>query len=98
MCVIWNKPPINWIKHNVDGSCKGNLGSCGGGGILRDDQNRFRVTFSKKLADGTNKSAKILALIYGVKLCKRLEFKQISIKIDYELVVGWIPKKICNFR
>lgn len=41
--------------------------------------------FSKKLADGTNKGAKILALIYGVKLCKRLEFSKSPLKLIMSL-------------
>lgn len=34
--VNWEKPPVSWLKLNVDGSCHGNPGSTGGGVVIRD--------------------------------------------------------------
>lgn len=34
--ISWIKPPTSWVKLNCDGSCRGNMGNSGGGGIIRD--------------------------------------------------------------
>ncbi|XP_042945753.1 uncharacterized protein LOC122279266 [Carya illinoinensis] len=34
--VSWSKPASGYVKLNVDGSCKGNLGTCNGGGVIWD--------------------------------------------------------------
>lgn len=88
--VVWRKPNSGWIKLNVDGSCRANLGSCGGGGILRDHKDSVRISFSKKLEASTNNGPKFRALISGVKLGKSLGFRHIHIESNSALVVGWI--------
>lgn len=52
----------------MDGSCRGNSGPCGGGGILRDDHGKFKAAFLTKLAHGMNNGAELQALIWGVGL------------------------------
>lgn len=81
----------------MNSSCRGNLGPCGGGGLLRDDNGRLQTIFSKKQADGTNNGLEFQALIRGVQLCKILAFEQIAIEVsDSKLVVGWARKKHCK--
>lgn len=72
--VVWRKPPIGWIKLNVDGFYRGNLGSMVGGEVLQNDQVRFQATFYEKFDDGTNNVAELQAMLSRVKLCKRLEY------------------------
>lgn len=61
-------------KLNVDGSYGDNLGSCDGGGIIKDDIGNFKATFSKKFKIGTKNGVEIQALTSGVRLCKHLGF------------------------
>ncbi|XP_042986314.1 uncharacterized protein LOC122314764 [Carya illinoinensis] len=35
--VQWHKPPLGWFKLNIDGSSLGNPGSCGTGGVIRNN-------------------------------------------------------------
>lgn len=74
----------------MDGSCRRNLRSCGGGGIIRDANGCFKVAFIEKIELGTNNGAKLQALIRGVKLCKSLCFGPISIETNYEIMVNWV--------
>lgn len=68
------KPPTGWVKLYVDRSCRGILGSCGEGDIIQDDTESFLRGFSEKFESNTNNSAKLQALIYGVRICKDMGY------------------------
>jgi len=53
--VKWLKPPRNFIKLNSDGSCV--QGSCGGGGLIRDNQGNMMFAYSLGLGQGTSNMA-----------------------------------------
>lgn len=46
--VVCEKPPVDWMKMNIDRSCRGNLGSCGGGGIIYDNRENLSVALLEK--------------------------------------------------
>ncbi|XP_040994289.1 uncharacterized protein LOC121240828 [Juglans microcarpa x Juglans regia] len=86
--VVWEKPPVGWLKLNVDGSCRGNPGSCGGGGIIRDSYRNMKAAFSKKLELGTNNGVELRAITSGVRHSKEMGYQNICIESDLELVVS----------
>ncbi|MER8284579.1 reverse transcriptase-like protein, partial [Acinetobacter baumannii] len=59
---------------NIDGLCRGNLGSCGGGGIIRDSLGNIKAAFSEKFDHETNNRAELSALTSCVRLCKDLGY------------------------
>ncbi|CAI9783377.1 unnamed protein product [Fraxinus pennsylvanica] len=61
--VKWAKPAIGRVKLNVDGSCSGNPGMAGGGGVVRDDMGRLAAGFSPFFGDGSNNEAELRALM-----------------------------------
>lgn len=94
--VVWSKLPTWWIKLNVDGSYRGNLGSSGGGGVLWVEHGILWVAFLEKFDDGINNGAELQAMITKIKLCKQLGFQHVIMEFDFELIVGWITKKPCS--
>lgn len=70
--ISWTKPHTAWIKLNYDGSCKGNSGNSGDGGVVRDCQRRVKATFSCHFGNCTNNSTELKAIIECIKLCKIL--------------------------
>lgn len=48
--VVREKLPIGWMKLNVDGSCRDNPGSFGGGEIRIDAPGIFKAMFLKNFA------------------------------------------------
>ena len=42
----WNKPPIGWLKPNVDGSFHIGTGISGAGGVLRNDSGEWEDDFT----------------------------------------------------
>ncbi|XP_040990896.1 uncharacterized protein LOC121238113 [Juglans microcarpa x Juglans regia] len=61
--VVWEKPHSGWVKLNVDGSCKGNPGNCGGGGIIRDHKGVVQGAFSLLFGHGSNNEAELKAML-----------------------------------
>ncbi|KAF5740641.1 F-box protein GID2 [Tripterygium wilfordii] len=43
---VWSLPPLGMFKLNVDGACFNDKGSCGVGGVMRDDRGRVSFSFS----------------------------------------------------
>lgn len=67
---------------NIDGSCRENSESSGGGGVIQDSHGSFIATFSQKFDFGTNNSAELQALICGIQMCKNMGYQNICIKFD----------------
>lgn len=72
------------------------MGSCGGGGIVTDNQGNFVVVFSKKFEDETKNGAELKASTSRIKLCKELQLNKVCIESDSKIVVGWLEKKLCS--
>lgn len=72
--MVLESPPADWTKLNIDSSCRGNLRSCNGGGIIHDKKGNLLVAFSKHFRDGMNNGAKLQVLISGLHLYQDLGF------------------------
>ncbi|KAF5462708.1 hypothetical protein F2P56_018694 [Juglans regia] len=94
--VTWSKPPSGWVNLNCDGSCRGNLGNSGGGGIIRDSYSVVKAVFSTHFGNGTNNSAELKAIVEGILLCKQFHFFNIIIESDSRIVVDWLWKGRCT--
>ncbi|KAF5443062.1 hypothetical protein F2P56_035654 [Juglans regia] len=94
--ISWKKPTIGWVKLNVDGSCRGNPGNCGGGGLIRDSLGNFKAAFSSHFVHGTNNEGELRALIEGVGVCKEMGFTNITLECDSSLVVNWLKCQRCS--
>ncbi|KAK0598914.1 hypothetical protein LWI29_000693 [Acer saccharum] len=92
----WTKPPAGWIKLNCDGSCRGNSGNSGGGGVIRDCHGMAIAAFSSFFGNGTNNSAELKAILEGIRLCKRLLHFNVIIESDSRIVVDWLRKGRCS--
>lgn len=86
--VSWNKPASGCVKLNVDGSCRGNPGTCGGGGVIRDSVGTVLGGFSACFGQGTNNEAELRALKEGVALCKSLGYLRWRLSVTQKL--WWI--------
>jgi len=42
---FWHPPPKGYLKYNIDGVSKGNLGIAGYGGVLRDENDSVLFIF-----------------------------------------------------
>lgn len=53
---VWNPPPVNTLKFNVDGSARGAPGISGAGGILKNAAGSILGRFSKSLGGSLGSS------------------------------------------
>ncbi|KAK3204429.1 hypothetical protein Dsin_018475 [Dipteronia sinensis] len=90
---IWYPSSSGAYKFNVDGSSKGNPGSAGIEGALRDLSRKIMGLFSVNVGIMDAISAEIFAIHKACFLCANtpvIRGKQISIIIDSKKVVSWI--------
>ena len=59
------------MKLNYDRSYCGNLKNSEGEGIIRDNNNVVKATFSAHFGNETNNKAKLKAILKGIRLCKQ---------------------------
>lgn len=81
---------------NVDGACRGSPGSCGGGGVFRNDEGKLIAAFAVKVSYGTNNEAEFHALIHDLKICRELGLRMVPIECNSLLVVQWLEKCFCT--
>lgn len=64
--VSWKRPAMDFVKLNTDGSCLGNPGPIGAGGLIRDGSGKWLRGFVATLGHGTSMHAEIWAVAIGL--------------------------------
>ncbi|XP_060182117.1 uncharacterized protein LOC132611756 [Lycium barbarum] len=88
LAVYWHKPSPNWIKLNVDGCSKGNPGSAGGGGIIRDHTGKMIKAFVEFYGQCSNNVAEANAIWKGVNICKDFGLPRVVVESDSLLIIN----------
>lgn len=69
----WEKPQHGTLKWNVDASMKTDSGAAGIGGVLRDDQGRFKAIFYGPITAEDINTAEVLAVAQALLLSRSSE-------------------------
>ena len=77
---------------NTDGCSKGNPGTGGGGGVLRDSSGRLLFAFSAYLGEITSLHAQTSALLIGLRECAQRGFDNVVIQLDSLVLVMVLQK------
>ncbi|XP_059076287.1 uncharacterized protein LOC131073118 [Cryptomeria japonica] len=80
--VVWECPPLSWVKLNFDGASKGNSGRARYGAIVRDDRGDLLWCVSGFLGIASNNEADLKGLEVGLTSCVDKGFKKVVIKGD----------------
>ncbi|MQM15042.1 hypothetical protein Taro_047980 [Colocasia esculenta] len=83
-------PPIRGMVLNVDGASKGNPGSCGGGGCIRDSKGNLLLAFAHSYGYGSSLVAETRALCDGIRLAIEYGFTLLEIRSDSAILVASI--------
>lgn len=92
--VKWLPPPVASYKLNVDGSSLGNLGRCGFGGIIRDQNGQWCSGFSGFCGFSTNINAELLAIYHGLKLAWQNGFTPLICESDSKSALAFIQNGV----
>ncbi|KAK0607597.1 hypothetical protein LWI29_017220 [Acer saccharum] len=89
----WVPPVAGSLKFNVDGSSRGQPGSSGIGGVLRNNTGMVQCLFSLFVGNQDSITAELMAIDYACSLCvanPSLRVVNIEIVSDSLLAVTWI--------
>lgn len=78
----WKKPPGEWVKVNVDGSCDQRTGKIGAGGIIRDHSGKWMVGFLHNIGKGNSFIAKAWASLSGIQVAIDRGFSCVILESD----------------
>jgi len=92
----WHPPPQGFLKFNIDGASKGNLGISSFGGVLRDENGCLLFIFHCHLGRATNNMEELMALEQCLEFLKQDNLQNIIIEADFELIINSIKRISCG--
>jgi len=89
---LWHPPPKGFLKFNIDGAFKGNLGEAGHGGVLRDDRGDIIFIFYGNLGKTTNNMVKLMAMEQSLEFLVQENRQNMIIEVDSEIVINFVRR------
>ena len=89
-------PPKGYLKCNIDGASKSNLGTTGYGGVLRDEEGKIIFTFHYHLGIATNNMAELMELEQCLELFKLNHSSNVIMEADLEISINAVKKISCG--
>jgi len=85
--VLWQPPPLHWLKCNTNGTSFGNPGTSACGGIFRDFEGNCKGCFAEFLGLSTSYQAELLRVIRAIEITYDNNWTNLWIESDSSLVV-----------
>jgi len=93
---FWHPPSKGFLKYNIDGASKDNLGTMGFGGVLRDEDGSILFLFHCHLRKSTNNMAELMALEQCLEFIKLDNCLNVIIEANSELVINSVKRISCR--
>eukprot|EP00253_Pinus_taeda_P006750 PITA_06750 len=88
----WQCPPDGGLKLNFDGASRGNLGSVGIGGVIRNQKGDILHIYYRALGESTNNEMEFAALEHGLRVAKSRNLHNLMVEGDSSLVITTVQK------
>eukprot|EP00253_Pinus_taeda_P014528 PITA_14528 len=89
----WNCLSEGSLKLNFDGASRGNPGTTGIGGVIRNQDGEIIHIYYRELGESTNNEMEFVALEHGLRILKNLQTSKVIVEGDLSLVIS-VAKKI----
>lgn len=89
---IWSPPPINTYMLNFDGASKGNPGSTGYGGAVRNHQGQVLKVFFGSIGWNTNNVAELEGLWRGLNIAQKEGLTPLIVEGDSQIIINMATK------
>jgi ribonuclease HI len=86
--IIWQPPPLNWIKCNTDGASNGNPGIASCGGVFRDHHAEFVFAFVEPLGVETSFFAELSGALKAIDIAYDRNWLNLWLESDSSQVVA----------
>ncbi|KAK2416759.1 hypothetical protein QL285_039126 [Trifolium repens] len=83
--VIWNPPPLNWLKCNTDGAFNATAASCGG--VFRNHLSSFVVAFAEKMVFQSSFITELCGVMRAIEVAIEHDWLNLWIETDSRLAV-----------
>lgn len=94
LTTMWNFPPNGWIKGSFDGAAKGNLGSAGCRGVLRDHMGNVIDAIAIPIGQTNSHIAEATATLYTMRIVVDLGCPNLWLEGDSLNIVNILNNKI----
>eukprot|EP00253_Pinus_taeda_P032540 PITA_32540 len=88
----WSPPPINTFILNFDGASKGNPGSTGYGGAVRNHQGQVLKVFFGSIGWNTNNVAELEGLWKGINIAQKEGLTPLIVQGDSQILINMATK------
>jgi len=89
---FWHPPPKGYLKCNIDGASKNNLGTTDYGGVLRDEEGKIIFSFHYNLGKATKNMAELMAFDKCLEILKLNHSSNVLIEADSEISINEVKK------
>eukprot|EP00253_Pinus_taeda_P008595 PITA_08595 len=89
---IWSPPPINTFILNFDGASKGNPGSTGYGGAVKNHEGQVLKVFFGSIGWNTNNVAELEGLWKGLNITQKEGFSPLIVEGDSQILINMVTK------
>ena len=89
---FWHPPPKGFLKFKIDGASKGNPGSAGYGGVLRDEHGGVLFIFYYHLGRPTNNMVELMAMEQCLDFLKHDNRKNVIVEADSGLIIDSVKR------
>ena len=95
-CFHWDRPSVNWVKVNCDGSWNPNIQHAGAGGVIRNSNENWISGFEVNCENCAIERAELWDIRSGLQLAWDLDLRKVELESDSATSIDMISKGVSS--